>query len=414
MTFIDPKRLHTALVILLTLAAAGALHAGGGHGHDGDDADAPPTGEHGGRLLRDGDFELELAIVEDGMPPEFRAWARRDDRPLDPAAIDLEVRLERLGGDIDVVRFAPADGFLRGRETVSEPHSFDVEVIARHDGRDYRWRYASHEGRTRINAQIAEDAGIATERVGSATLRRTLALTGRVRPDPQREARVAARFPGTVQSVVAGLYQRVRAGDTLATIEARDSLRRYAVRAPIDGVVIERHATPGAAAGDAPLFVLADLSRVWVTLDAFADDLAQVETGQTVAVHDLDGEVLARGEVADIAPTSGPRQNVHLRVPVANPDGRLRPGQFVRARVTVERREVERAVKRTALQRFRDFDVVYARYGDTYEVRMLELGARDDTWVEVLGGIDSGTEYVTENSFLIRADIEKSGASHDH
>jgi cobalt-zinc-cadmium efflux system membrane fusion protein len=58
--------------------------------------------------------------------------------------------------------------------------------------------------------------------------------------------------------------------------------------------------------------------------------------------------------------------------------------------------------------------VVFARFDDFYEVRMLELGRRNRDWVEVLGGIESGTRYVTENSYLIKADIEKSGASHDH
>jgi len=66
------------------------------------------------------------------------------------------------------------------------------------------------------------------------------------------------------------------------------------------------------------------------------------------------------------------------------------------------------------LQSFRDFTVVYARFQQTYEVRMLELGRRDGEFVEVLGGLDPGTTYVSENSFLVKADIEKSGASHDH
>ena len=97
-----------------------------------------------------------------------------------------------------------------------------------------------------------------------------------------------------------------------------------------------------------------------------------------------------------------------------NPDGRLRPGQFVQAEVLVEAREVPLAVRRSALQRYREREVVFARYGDLYEVRLLELGARDDTWVEVVDGITPGTAYVTGNSFLIRADMEKGGASHDH
>jgi cobalt-zinc-cadmium efflux system membrane fusion protein len=68
----------------------------------------------------------------------------------------------------------------------------------------------------------------------------------------------------------------------------------------------------------------------------------------------------------------------------------------------------------SALQRFRDFDVVFARVGEDYEVRMLDLGQRDSERVEVLGGLAPGTEYVTTNSYLVKADIEKSGASHDH
>jgi cobalt-zinc-cadmium efflux system membrane fusion protein len=71
-------------------------------------------------------------------------------------------------------------------------------------------------------------------------------------------------------------------------------------------------------------------------------------------------------------------------------------------------------VRTQALQRFRDFTVVYARVGETYEVRMLELGRQTPEWTEVLGGLDPGVEYVSENALLIRADVEKSGASHDH
>ncbi len=72
------------------------------------------------------------------------------------------------------------------------------------------------------------------------------------------------------------------------------------------------------------------------------------------------------------------------------------------------------AVRTRALQPFRDFTVVYAKVGDTYEVRMLDLGRRTEEWTEVLGGIEPGTTYVVDGAFLIRADIEKSGASHDH
>ena len=87
---------------------------------------------------------------------------------------------------------------------------------------------------------------------------------------------------------------------------------------------------------------------------------------------------------------------------------------FVTAAAEVARRDVPLAVKTAGLQPFRDFTVVFEKVENTYEVRMLELGERQGEWAEVLGGIEPGARYVTENSYLIKADIEKSGASHDH
>ena len=97
-----------------------------------------------------------------------------------------------------------------------------------------------------------------------------------------------------------------------------------------------------------------------------------------------------------------------------NLEGEFVPGTFVTADVTVGEYTVPVAVKKVGLQAFRDFTVVYAQVGEEYEVRMLELGRDAKEYVEVLGGLEPGTRYVTENSYLIKADIEKSGASHDH
>ena len=82
--------------------------------------------------------------------------------------------------------------------------------------------------------------------------------------------------------------------------------------------------------------------------------------------------------------------------------------------MTVAETNVPLAVKNSGLQRFRDFTVVFAKVEDTYEVRMLELGKSDGEMTEVLGGLEPSQDYVSDNSFLIKADIEKSGASHDH
>jgi cobalt-zinc-cadmium efflux system membrane fusion protein len=86
----------------------------------------------------------------------------------------------------------------------------------------------------------------------------------------------------------------------------------------------------------------------------------------------------------------------------------------LRGRVSINAVNVPLAVRTEAIQPFRDFRVVFANYGQDYEVRMLQLGRSSPEWTEVLGGLKPGTPYVTKGSFLVRADIEKSGASHDH
>jgi cobalt-zinc-cadmium efflux system membrane fusion protein len=120
------------------------------------------------------------------------------------------------------------------------------------------------------------------------------------------------------------------------------------------------------------------------------------------------------GEIDRMNIVADGNQAVMARVTLDNTEGRFFPGSYIQAEIQVATYTVPLAVRREGLQAFRDFTVVYAQIGDEYEVRMLELGRQDDEWVEVLGGLDPGTRYVTTNSYLVKADIEKSGASHDH
>jgi cobalt-zinc-cadmium efflux system membrane fusion protein len=217
-----------------------------------------------------------------------------------------------------------------------------------------------------------------------------------------------------VKSVRRNLGDVVRAGDVLATVQSNESLQTYSVKAPIGGLIVRRDVQVGESTADEPLFVIVDLSSVWVELDVFGRDLPNVQAGQSVAVETFDG-YRVQGKIDWISPLAAhASQSVRARIPLPNPDGRLRPGQFVRGRVTIAEHDVPLAVRKSAVQRFRDFQVVFARFGETYEVRMLDLGRGDNEWVEVLGGLAPGTDYVTSNSYLIKADIDKSGASHDH
>ncbi len=409
--------------MIVVVAALAAVAACGGEkvesGHDaheaGDVHDEGETGPHGGRLLRDGDLALEVTIHEAGAEPRFRLYAYDKGKPLPPASVAASIALTRLDGQVDRFSFRPQDGYLAGSGVVGEPHSFDVSVEASRAGKRHAWRYASYEGRTTIGAAAAKEAGIVTETAGPATIATTVEVQGRTAFAPGAEASVKARFPGKILSLTKSVGETVRAGEVLARVESNESLQTYAVTAPIGGFVVERAANPGDVAGEAPLYRLGDPSRLVADFHLFDRDMGRVRPGQTVEISPMHGGESIEATIGTFVPVKeAASQTVVARAPLAVRDLSWMPGMAVRGLVTVDRETVPLAVRTSALQRFRDFEVVFARVGDVYEVRMLEIGRRTEAWAEVRGGLKPGEEYVTRNSFLIKADIEKSGAGHDH
>jgi len=420
------------LIIVITVLLAAWLlladknshqHDADEHGHKGSEEAEVAKGPHGGRLLSSENFELEITIYESGLPPEFRVYAYHEEQALAADKVKLDIELKRTGNKIDHIQFAAQHGeqqdYLRGKTTIYEPHSFEVLVKASYENKTYSWQYDSFEGRTQIPASIASEMGIQSEAVAALTFAERRTFTGRVQTNPNRLSHVRPRFAGVIKTIHFELGDMVHAGDIMATVQSNESLQNYSVKAAIDGMIVKRDLQVGEATGasslDRPLFIIADHSDVWVELDIFLRDLALIKKGQSVLLETLDGKDQITASIDWVSPlTAHASQSVRARITVANKEGILRPGQFIRGHVTIAEHDVALAVRQSALQRFRDFQVVFARFDDTYEVRMLELGRSNHEWIEVLGGIDAGTQYVTKNSYLIKADIEKSGASHDH
>ncbi len=408
--------MNKLLWIVLALAVTACQRQEAPQGESAEHAAAaePAKGPHRGRMLVDGPFAIELAIFENGVPPEYHAWPSLDGKPLPLDQVDFKIELRRLGDKVDRFSFVPQEDYLRGDGVVTEPHSFVVKVTASHGGKTHEWSYDSFEGRTSIAADIAATAGIETEVAGPTALTETVTVYGRIVADRSRQREVAARFPGVVRAVRRNLGDSVRAGEQLATIESNESLQTYSVEAPIAGVITQRDANPGEQSSDRVLFTVTDPSTVWAELSVFPRDRGRVRPGATVLVKAADSDTTSAGRIARVDVQAAANQSVTARVALDNSKGDFLAGAHVTADIAVSQRTVPLAVKSSALQPFRDFTVVFEQVGDTYEVRMLELGEQHGDWVEVLGGLESGARYVTENSFLIKQDVEKSGASHDH
>jgi cobalt-zinc-cadmium efflux system membrane fusion protein len=412
-----PSRIATAVLLAASLVLAGC-NSGASEPVE-EHGEAPEEeiekGPHNGRMLRDGDFALELAIFEQGQPPQFRIWASKEGKPIHPADIRAAVTLKRLGGKVDRFSLVPEGDHLAGRGVVEEPHSFDVDVVAVYEGRRHRWAYASYEGRTTFSPEAAGEAGLKIERAGPTLIGETRELVGTIALAPSAEGEVRARFPGPVMGLYKAVGDSVRRGELIARVESNESLQVYPIYAPMSGVVAERGTNVGDVTGSEPMFKIVQPVATVVEFHVFPRDLEVVRAGQRVAIQTLDGDPVASGTISGFLPTAEKGSGTAVaRVSLPNPTGIWRPGMSLKGRVLVGGRQAPLAVRTKALQRFRDFTVVFAAYGNTYEVRMLELGQHTPEWTEVLGGLDIGTPYVTDGAFLVRADIEKSGASHDH
>lgn len=278
-----------------------------------------------------------------------------------------------------------------------------------HEGEE-RGEHEEAPQQTSVPAKAAQAAGIRVAPVGPGVIADEHQVQGLLTPIEGRIAQVTARFPGPVRSVRVGVGDHVRTGQVLATVESNLSLTTYSITAPINGVVMARTATVGMSPAEgALLFEIADLSTLWVDLHIFGADAQHIGAGVLVTVTRLSDGVSMQTTLERVLPgTATASQSTVARATVANTDGLWRPGSAVKARVTVDRQPVKLVVPITALQTAEDQDVVYMQQGDTYRTRPVKLGRRDAERVEVLDGLKIGERVVVAQSFLIKADIEKS------
>ncbi len=191
---------------------------------------------------------------------------------------------------------------------------------------------------------------------------------------------------------------------------------QHELKSPLEGFIIKKHLTTGEAVKkDDAVFLLADFSNVWVNISIPAKDLKYVKRRQTVLVMDDNLGMKAEGKLTYLDSIVDEKTRmVTGRVVISNPDKSWRPGSFVAVELVLQERTVPLAVSVEAIQTIRDWSVVFVKYGNLFEARPLEMGESDGKKIEVLQGLSKGEQYVEHNSFAVKAEIEKSSATHDH
>jgi len=196
----------------------------------------------------------------------------------------------------------------------------------------------------------------------------------------------------------------------------RQALSRYVLRAPFDGIVVEKHIALGEAVKeDANVFLLSDLSTVWVEVVVTPQDLEAVRVGDKATVQSSATGARATGVISHVGALLGEQsRTTKARVVLDNPQRAWRPGLLVNVALQRGERSVPIAVKADAVHSADGKQVVYVRHKQGFEALPVRTGAGDGSMVEILEGLKPGAEYAASGSFVLKAQQGKDGASHDH
>jgi cobalt-zinc-cadmium efflux system membrane fusion protein len=506
------KQILVVIVLLVLGVVAGALllrtgpttkaaqapghgeEAGKGQGdaHDhgkeetGAHEEEAPKGPNGGRRFTEGDFGLELKLVEEGGQPRFKAWVYDKDEPAAPAGTEVTVSLTRPGGEQQEIRLTPEAAVLTSPQTVAEPHVFEATVAVTTPKAPYLFTFEQQEGKVDMSDAQIKDANITLDTSAPAIIRSALQFPGEIRFNEDRTAHVVPRVAGVVDSVSANLGEVVRKGQVLAAIssaavsetraelqgaqrrrelartthdrertlweqkispeqdvlQARQALReaeiavanatqklltlgaatgssslgRIELRAPFDGVVVEKHIALGEAVKeDASIFTIADLSTVWAEMSVAARDLQQVRVGERAIVRAGAFDASANGTISYVGSLIGEQtRTARARVVLPNPQGAWRPGLFVNVEVVANEATAPVTVASAALQSLDDKPVVFLKVPGGFVPQPVQVGRTDGKRVEILSGLRPGASYAAAGSFIVKSEQGKGSATHTH
>lgn len=271
---------------------------------------------------------------------------------------------------------------------------------------------AEEKSHVEINDEMARQQGMVSAKVSSGEIALTTKLYGRVVLSPEQISHIRARFPGKITRVNVNLGDTVNKGQAIASVESNNSLQSYSIYAPIAGIVTAKDANTGEVAADQILFTITNTGSLWAELRVFPEQAAAIERDQSVRFSADNTQFSSK--IEQILPSSNNAPYLIARVPIDNSRQSFFPGLLVEADVVINQKVVGIRIPNSAIQRYEGAQVAFVKDGNKYLVKPLELGISDGVFSEVLTGLQPDDEIVVENSYLIKADLEKEGAAHAH
>jgi cobalt-zinc-cadmium efflux system membrane fusion protein len=253
---------------------------------------------------------------------------------------------------------------------------------------------------------------IETESVVRGRLEITLKAVGRIGENLNKTAKVTSTLEGRLTKLNADLNDPVKAGDVVALVQTPELLGKpLELKAPIDGIVVERKSTTGELIGkDTAIYTISDPTDLWVLAEVKERDIGAVRVGQEAVFtvlsypgESFQGKVVLLGNRVETE-----SRTLEIRIAVSNLDGRLKPGMFADVEIATTALQDILVISDGALQKMDDDQVVFVALSETrFEKRIIKTGLEQHGRVQVIEGIKVGERVVTEGSFILKSELLK-------
>jgi cobalt-zinc-cadmium efflux system membrane fusion protein len=202
----------------------------------------------------------------------------------------------------------------------------------------------------------------------------------------------------------------------LGATGASASLTRYELRAPFDGMVVEKHLALGESVKeDANVFTISDLSTVWAEISVSASNLPLVRVGERVLIRSTAFDQTASGTVSFVGSLLGEQtRTATARVTLANPALAWRPGLFVTVELVSSEADLPVTVPAEAIQTVDQKPTVFVKVPGGFMPQAVQPGRSDGKRVEILQGLQGGASVAGAGSFVVKAQQGKGSAGHGH
>lgn len=288
-------------------------------------------------------------------------------------------------------------------------HAHDDETNS-HDGDD-------HQDKLQLSPQQIRNAGLVVSTAGPALLQQQLPLFGVLSIPSYQQYRLNAPYTGLIEQVLVKVGDQVRAGQPLATVRHSNTLQSYPLLAPASGVVSQRWLNPGDLASS-PVLEISDDSQLWFEMSVFPTDASQLRLEQQLQLQDLDQPQAAKVQtkVNYIAPQLSMGHITRARATLSSAElpQHWRAGMHLQAWLTVAQQEVAVAVPQSAIQQLAGKTVIFVQQGQEFIATEVELGLVAPPLVEIRHGLAAGSRYVSQQSFVLKAELGKASAGHSH